>query len=85
MTRGQDMIAKLAKLFVGSVAAIIWTASGAVAQDAAELAKKLSNPVAAMISVPFQYNYDQNLGLTDDGLRSWFPSSTEPMLQLDLC
>ena len=33
----------------------------------AELAKKLANPVASLISVPFQYNYDENIGLNDDG------------------
>jgi len=40
-----------------------------VAADAAavaELAKKLANPVAAMISVPFQYNHDR-YGGTNDG------------------
>ena len=34
--------------------------------QAAELAKKLSNPVASLISVPLQYNYD-TYGGTNDG------------------
>jgi hypothetical protein len=35
--------------------------------DAQALAKKLSNPVASMISVPFQGNMDFQEGLTDSG------------------
>ena len=35
--------------------------------DAEALAKKLSNPVAALISVPFQANYDKDIGPTEDG------------------
>jgi len=35
----------------------------------AELAKKLSNPVASLISVPLQLNYDENIGRGDDGER----------------
>jgi len=33
--------------------------------QAAELAKKLANPIASLISVPLQYNYDEYGGLND--------------------
>lgn len=35
--------------------------------DSSELAMKLQNPVAALISVPFQNNYDSGAGPTGDG------------------
>lgn len=37
--------------------------------EAAELAKQLQNPVASLISVPFQNNFEFNLGPNDDGFR----------------
>jgi hypothetical protein len=43
--------------------------ASAPADDAESLAKKLSNPVASLISVPFQANMDFGSGLTDDGNR----------------
>ncbi len=42
-------------------------ADQSAANRAAELAKKLSNPVANLISVPIQYNYDEYDGANDGG------------------
>ncbi len=43
--------------------------AAAPADEAQELAKKLSNPVASLISVPLQSNFDCNIGPADDGCR----------------
>ncbi len=40
------------------------------ASDAAGLAKQLANPIASLISVPFQMNMDFGMGPDDDGVKS---------------
>jgi len=54
----------------------------AVASDADELAKKLSNPISDLISVPFQFNYDQNLGAAGAGYR--WTVNVQPVVPISL-
>lgn len=56
-------------------------AFGQAASDA-ELAQQLSNPVADLISVPFQLNYDDNIGSDDDGSR--WTLNIQPVVPISL-
>lgn len=47
-----------------------------------DLAKKLSNPVAAMVSLPLQMNWDNDLGLHDGG--SKLTSNIQPVIPFKL-
>ncbi|EAV41175.1 hypothetical protein SIAM614_28851 [Stappia aggregata IAM 12614] len=53
----------LTRVLIATAILVGSSASGS-AEDA-DLAKRLSNPVAALISVPLQWNYDQGIGPSD--------------------
>ncbi|MBI5592884.1 MAG: transporter [Deltaproteobacteria bacterium] len=53
------------------LALVLALTNTALAEDSdLELAKKLTNPLSSLISVPLQYNYDKGFGPNDDGSRS---------------
>lgn len=70
--------AALLSIFTGSSA----VAQEGGAQDADALAKALSNPVAALISVPLQLNYDSGYGAGGDGDR--FTLNIQPVIPVGI-
>ena len=55
---------------------------GGAADNAQELAKKLSNPVASLISVPFQFNFDEGIG--PDSRGSKFTLNLQPVIPISI-
>lgn len=77
MSRGVGMRPERAAAVV--LSAVLASAAAAHADDT-DLAKQLNNPVAALISVPFQFNYDRGFG--SDGYRAYV--NVQPVVPITL-
>src|SRR5262245_18863007 len=58
------------------------SADGPSHDEMADLATKLSNPVASLISVPFQNNFDFGGGPEDDGFQ--YKLNVQPVVPINL-
>ena len=56
-------------IFIVTISNTGFLVSPTIADEAEELAKQLSNPMASLISVPVQGNYEWDIGPIDDGER----------------
>lgn len=56
--------------------------SGAEQEEEAEIAQELTNPLADLMTIPFQMNYDQNIGPLDDGWR--LQTNIQPVIPFHL-
>nr|WP_319392136.1 hypothetical protein [uncultured Desulfobacter sp.] len=74
----------LTALLIGVVVLLgpIWTADHACASEASDLAQELTNPLADLMTIPIQMNFDRNIGVHDQGER--IQTNIQPIIPIHL-
>jgi hypothetical protein len=64
------------------IAALTASTAACAAESEEEIAKATQNPIAAMISAPIQYNYDQNIGPQRTGTKNYI--NVQPVIPISI-
>ena len=64
------------------IAALAASAAARAEESEEAIAKATQNPIAAMISAPFQYNYDQNIGPQRTGTKNYM--NVQPVIPISI-
>lgn len=59
----------------------VWASTG-MADDTADLAQKSQNPIAALYSLPIQFNWNQHMGPSNDGIQT--VTNIQPVLPFSI-